>query len=227
MIFKYFYMYFFGIIDINVEGFYIEKFINICKENNIILWKMETKNGVILKVRINRGDFEKVKEIANEVDCQISKEKEMGLPLFLDKYKKRKVFAIAGLVIAIFFFIITRFIWNIDITGLDKISKEEILSNLGNYGISIGKTKMNLNLDEIKSKIRLERNDIAWIGIEIKGTNVIVEIVESIDKPEIIDKKSKTNIYAEKDATISKIVVRNGTARVKVGDKVSARRYTC
>ena len=30
----------------------------------------------------------------------------------------------------------------------------------------------------IINKIRLERNDIAWIGIEIKGTNAKIKIVD-------------------------------------------------
>jgi len=46
--------------------------------------------------------------------------------------------------------------------------------------------------------MRLERNDLAWIGIEIKGTNAIVKIVETDKKPEIIDEEDYCNIVATK-----------------------------
>ena len=66
----------------------------------------------------------------------------------------------------------------------------------------------------------MERNDISWIGIEFKGTNAIVKIVEATKKPDIIDEKYFCNIVASKDAVITRIVVQNGTAQVKVGDTV-------
>ena len=122
--------------------------------------------------------------------------------------------------IAIFCFAVTRFIWNIEIVGNEKISKEEILSDIAKYGIREGKPKSNLDLDEIKNEIRLNRDDLAWIGIDIEGTNVIVTVVEAIEEPEIVDENSPSNIMADKDGVISKMVVRNGTARVNVGDEV-------
>lgn len=66
----------------------------------------------------------------------------------------------------------------------------------------------------------MEREDISWIGITAKGTNVIINIKEAIEIPKVIDRNEICNIIAEKDAVISKIVVHSGTARVLVGDEV-------
>ena len=46
--------------------------------------------------------------------------------------------------------------------------------------------------------MRLERNDLAWVGIEIKGTNAIVKIVEAAQKPDIINEEDYCNIVATK-----------------------------
>ena len=73
---------------------------------------------------------------------------------------------------------------------------------------------------KIINKLRLERDDIAWIGIEIKGTNAIIKIVESIPKPNIIDDEEFCNIVATKDAIIKKISAQNGTPVVKEGEIV-------
>lgn len=86
--------------------------------------------------------------------------------------------------------------------------------------LRFGKLKSNINVEKISNLIRLERDDLSWIGINIKGTNVVVTIQESIESPEIIDKNEICNIVATKDAIISKMVVQNGTARVQVGDEV-------
>lgn len=221
MIFKWLYMYILGTVEIIVEGFFIERFINICKTENIILWSSKVEKGTILKAKISKSDFKMIRHIARKTSCRVAINRKNGLPFVLKKYKKRKIFAIALLVIAIFCFIVTRFIWNIEISGTENISKEEILSDLAQYGIKEGKLKSNLDLDKIKNEMRLNRNDLAWIGIDIKGTNVIIKIVEAREEPEIIDENTPCNIVADKNGTISKMIVRNGTARVNVGDQVS------
>lgn len=221
MIFKWLYMYIFGIVDITVEGFFIERFINICRNENIILWNSTVEKGTILRARINKADFKRIRHVAKKTSCRVALNGKKGLPFVIKKYKKRKIFAIAICVIAIFCFCITRFIWNIEIVGLQNISKEEILSELTEYGIKEGRLKKGLDIEKIKNEMRLARNDLAWIGIDIKGTNVIVTVVESIQEPEIIDENTPCNIVADKSGTISKMVVRNGTPRVNVGDEVS------
>ena len=66
--------------------------------------------------------------------------------------------------------------------------------------------------------MRLNRQDIAWIGIEIKGTNAIVKIVKSSQKPEIVDESEYCNITSDKSGIITKINAQVGTANVKEGD---------
>ncbi len=227
MLFKWLYIYFLGSVDIVVEGFFIERFINICKTENIILWSSKIEKGTILRARISKSDFKRIRHIARKTSCRVVLENKNGLPFVVKKYKKRKIFAVALLVIAIFCFLVTRFIWNIEISGNDKISKEEILSDLGSYGISIGKLKINLDLEEIKNEIRLKRDDLAWMGIDIKGTNVIVTVVEAIEKPEIVDENTPSNILSDRTGTVSKMVVRNGTARVNVRRYSKCRGFTC
>lgn len=60
-------------------------------------------------------------------------------------------------------------------------------------------------------------------GIHLKGTNVIIEIVEADKKPNIIDENEYCNIVTKQDGVITKISVQNGTALVKVGDIVKKR----
>ena len=83
--------------------------------------------------------------------------------------------------------------------------------------------KQKINTKEVINNIRLKRNDIAWIGVNIKGTNAIVSIVEADKKPEIIDENEYCNIVTRKDGIITKINVQNGTALVKEGDIVKNR----
>lgn len=220
MIIKLIYMFFVGYITVNIEGFFIERFLNICRNKNIIIQDLHRENNTYIKVKILKSDFKEIRHIAKDTKCKVKIEKKSGVPFFINKYRKRKIFAVAILVIAIFIFIITKFIWNIEVYGNEKIPKEEIINLVKEYGIAVGKLKININTEKISNSIRLNREDLSWIGIKIQGTNAIITIEETIDAPEIIDKNEICNIVAKKDAVISKIIVQSGTARVSVGDEV-------
>lgn len=220
MLIKIIYMFFSGYVTLVVEGFFIERFINICMSKKIFLQDIKRENNTYLKVKILKSDFKEIRHIAKKTKCKIKIEKKSGLPFVINKYRKRKVFAVAILVIAIFIFSLTKFIWNIEVIGNENISKEEIISLAEEYGIAIGKLKSNINVEKISNDIRLKRDDLSWVGIKIKGTNAIITVKEGVEVPEIVDKNEFCNIVATKDATISKIIVQNGTARVEVGDEV-------
>ena len=67
-------------------------------------------------------------------------------------------------------------------------------------GLAIGKLKAGVDTKEVINKIRLERDDVAWVGINIEGTNAVIEIVEADKKPDIVKEDEYCNIVADRDA---------------------------
>lgn len=222
MIFKIIYLYIIGYIEILVEGFYIERFINICKNKKIILWDLKRDKNTIIKMKIGLSDFKKIRQIAKKTKSRLKIERKNGIPFLLHRYRKRKIFAITLLVIAILIYVLTRYIWNIEISGLESINQKELLDQLNESGIILGSKISKVDTQKIINEIMLKRDDIAWMGVDIKGTNIIVNIVEAKKKPDIIDYNKPCNIIATKDGIITKINVQNGTARVNVGDTIKA-----
>ena len=221
MYFKILLCYILGYVNIEVEGYFIERFINICNSKKIFLWNMKRKHSTIIRVNIGIRDFKRIKEIAKKTKCRVKIQKKRGIPFILHKYKKRKIFAIFFILLIIAVIALSNFVWNIEVIGNNKISAEEIIKDLADDNFKVGTSKTNLNTKNIIDKIRLKRSDLAWIGIEIKGTNAIVKIVEADLKPDIIKEEEYCNIVATKDAMIVKINAQNGTAVVKEGDIVT------
>ncbi len=212
--------YILGYLRINVEGYFIERFINNCLNNGIFLWKIKRKKSTNLVCNISISEFKKIKEILKKNRCKVKILKKKGLPFFINKYKKRKIFLVFLLIIFTIIITLSNFIWNINIEGLEKIDKSELMQVLNENGLYTGKSKIGLDTKEIINQIRLDRDDIAWIGIELKGTNAVVKVVEADSKPEIINEEEYCNIVATKDGVITKIKAQNGTPLVKEGDLV-------
>lgn len=215
--------YLLGYATISVEGYFIERFINICISKNILLWNMKRKKSSFLFTNIAIKDFKKIRQIAKTTKCHVKIEKKKGLPFFLNKYKKRKMFIGLLLIMMIIIIGLSNFVWNIEVIGDNNLPKEELLKELNQYGLKAGMLKNTVDTKEVINSIRLHRDDIAWIGIKMIGTNAIVEVVEADKKPDIINESEYCNIISDKEGMITKINVQNGTALVKVGDIVTKR----
>ena len=210
MIFKMILNYILGFVNITVEGFFVERFINNCINNKIFLWRLKKKSSTLLTVNININNFKKIHSIARKTKCKVKINSKKGLPIILHRYRKRKIFLFVLIPISILIFISSRYIWNIEIVGAENINVQELLIQLNEEGIGIGKRKSCIESENVIDNIRLKRNDIAWLSLDMNGTNVIVTIVEAEKKPEIIDKSEYCNIVAEQQGVITKITADTG-----------------
>lgn len=213
--------YILGYLTINVEGYFIERFINMCRNKNILLWNIKRKNSSFIICKIGIKEFKKIRDIAKKTKCKITITSKKGIPFIFKKYKKRKIFLLMMCIIGGLLFVLSQFVWNIEvkITG-DTLNEDEIINSLNENGLYIGEKKSSIDVKEIINNVRLKREDISWIGIEIKGTNAIVEVVEAEEKPEVVDENDYCSIVSDKPGKILKVIANNGTAMVKPGDIV-------
>ena len=220
MFIKIIFSYILGFLKISVKGYYIERFINICKNNKITIWNLKRKDSVELNLNVRIKEFKEICKIAKKTGCKIKIKNKKGIPFLLHKYKKRKIFFILLILLVLIIGLSSCFVWNVEIKEENGYELENIREDIEKAGLKSGVFKGKINTKEIINKIRLERKDIAWMGIELKGTNAIVKLVKSDEKPDIINEDEYCNIISDKEGIITKISVQNGTANVKVGDTV-------
>lgn len=221
MYFKILLSYLLGYVQIEMEGYYIERFINLCHQQKMVLWNFKKKTETMATFNISISDFKRMKAMVRKVKCKVKIAKKKGLPFVFHRYQKRKLFFIFLILVIACIVALSNFIWNIEITGNETIDKADIEKILQENGFQIGKTKIGLNTKELINQIRLQREDIAWVGITIQGTNATVKIVEAKQKPEIIQEEEYCNLVATKPGRITKISAGNGTPVVKEGDVVT------
>lgn len=207
-----------GVVVVQIEGYFTERFINLCKINNIKIWDVRNIVNGVIRFKIDIGEFKKLKPIAKKTKCKVTIKEKEGLYFTFYKYRKRKIFALLTIVLLIISILFSTFIWKIEITGNTYITNEEIISSLKNSGIYVGRNKTFINKKDVISDMRVAIPDLSWIGIEIDGTKVMVKIVE---KTKIDEKNIQQdvcgNIVADKSGIITKIIPENGTALLKAG----------
>lgn len=213
--------YFRGYINIKVEGYFIERFLNLCMNRGIEVWNIKRINDAELTVNIKYKDYSDVEEISKITRCRLIKNYEKGIPDIETRYKKRKVFALIFILASLFIYLYSARIWQIEIVGDFKIPIEELWNELNNEGVKVGIRKSKLDYDKIKNNIYVRRNDIAWMGFDIKGTKAYVEFVERSNIESTPLKDEPCNIVSDKDGIVHKILVKSGQKLVNVGDVVT------
>ncbi len=221
MLIKIWLKYMLGYLRISVEGYYIERFINICKKRNITIWNLKRNKNTMLFFNVRIKEFKEVCKIVKQLNCKLKIRSKKGLPFLMYKYKKRKTFAILLIIVVFIIGLSSMYVWNVDIIEENNQELPNIRQDIEEAGIKLGTLKSKINSKEIINKIRLKRNDVAWMGIEKKGTNIIVKLVKADQKPEIVDTNEYCNIVSDKTGVITKINAQNGTANVKVGDTIN------
>ena len=218
---KIFLNYLLGYLNITIEGFFIERFINSCTSKKIFLWGIKRENASILNANISIIDFRRIKKIMKQSKCRVKINQKKGLPFFFHRYQKRKIFVCLLIPVIALIVLSSRFIWNIEIIGAETINKDELMQQLNEQGLATGKRKGSIPTKEIIAAIRLQRTDISWMEINLKGTNAIVNIVEAQAKPDIVKAEEHCNIVSDKKGIITKITAKQGTPLVKVGEIVA------
>ncbi len=221
MFFKIVFSYILGYLRISIEGYYIERFINICKKRNITIWNLKRNKNTMLFFNVRIKEFKEVCKIVKQLNCKLKIRSKKGLPFLMYKYKKRKTFAILLIIVVFIIGLSSMYVWNVDIIEENNQELPNIRQDIEEAGIKLGTLKSKINSKEIINQIRLKRNDVAWMGIEKKGTNIIVKLVKADQKPEIVDTNEYCNIVSDKTGVITKINAQNGTANVKVGDTIN------
>ena len=212
--------YLLGYVRITIEGYFIERLMNLCLNKGILIWNSKRKKTTLLEANVSIKDFRQIVKIAKQAKCKVSIKQKKGLPFIFNRYRKRKIFFFSLILIIVAIVSLSNFVWNIEVIGNEKIDKKEIIQTLKKEGLEVGTLKNKVNTKEIINKMRLDRNDLAWIGIDIRGTNAIVKVVEADKKPDIIKEDDYCNIVATKAGIIEKVNAINGTPLVKKGDVI-------
>jgi similar to stage IV sporulation protein len=210
-----------GYVRVAVEGYYIERFINICKNEKIAVWNLKRNNDVKLFLNVGLKDYRRILKVAKKTKCKVIIQRKRGVPFVLNRYKKRKIFGILLMLLIATTIFSSNFIWNIEVRVENDEKVDNIVQDLEEMGLKTGEWKSKVNIKDVISKVRLKRQDIAWMGIELKGTNAIVKIAKAKEKPQILDENEYCNIVSDKTGVITKISAQNGTAVVKVGDTIT------
>lgn len=208
-----------GYVLIKVWGFAPERFFNLCAGKNILLWNIR-KEADAYYMCISLSGFKSLRKIARKTKTRVVIKKRFGLPFLMPRLLKRKAF-LFGLCLACFFwFVSTRFVWEISITGNNSLTDDRFTAFLQEEGIFVGCRKKNVDIESLEKEARKTFPEITWISAKFSGTELAISVKEADGGSQSAREEGFADLYAEKEGTIVSMVVRSGVPMVKIGDRV-------
>ena len=221
------------------------RFVNLCRNNGIELRHLVRRENAI-QMEIDAKNFKKLRPLVRKTHVKIHILNRHGPAFFFYRHNRRWWFLLGMTVFAGMIYILSLFVWQIDIDGNRKYTDALILQALAKMDVKTGCRKSEIDLPEIEEELRIMYNEITWVSASIAGTKLQIELREgdlkisgssgggqtgNVKRVENRENNPKTqngesetdlpaNLVADEDAIITNLVVRRGTVAVRYGDEV-------
>ena len=212
-----------GYVTIKVWGYSTERLLNLCGNHDILVWDI-VNHGDYDTMNISVKGFFALKPLLKKTGTKASVQKRYGLPFFMSKMQKRKIFAAGFICCMIFWMLMSGYIWNIKIEGNFALTEDVLLDYLEEKDVRVSMKKSRLKIEELEKSLREDYNLITWTSVQLKGTTLLIYIKENeMPNYEQSDQKDEIrgmDLIAAKPGMISYIITRSGVPQVVLGDTV-------
>ena len=197
-----------------------ERFINILPNQNISADRICVK-GERCCFRMARHTYLKLNPVVVKTGAYPKLHKKCG-----GYYLYRRILEHTGLYLGILTFgiilyIMSLFLWDIEFSGNQIHTDEQLLRFVNEYGIGFGSKQSEIDCAGLEAAIRKAYRDIGWVSVEVHGSRMMIRIKEA----SFTEKQTKTtgeysHIVADQNGIVTDMIVRSGTPMVTVGDSV-------
>lgn len=209
-----------GYVRVRLTGRSPERFFNLCRSSKILLWNIACEKEEY-RFFLLLPDFYRIRPFAKKAGVRVRIQEKLGLPFFLYRNRKRKLFAVGAASFFLLLFVLSRFIWNISFSGNLLFTDDMLTGQLREIGVCYGMPKRGVDCDRIEEELRSRCPRIVWVSAHVSGTRLQIRIRENETADGIsLREESPRNLVAETAGTVVSILVRAGKAAVQPGDEV-------
>lgn len=203
-----------GYVKISAKGYFLERFLNLCKMEDIILLNLYYISPYEISAKVSILAFKSLRKAARKTRTKVRISSKHGLPFLLNRNKNRRGFLLGLAVFILLIWYLSGHLMGISIEGNSKISEEKLISSLNSYGVKIGTPLNEINTKFLKNQIMTAHDDLGWIGLNLKGSRLYISLTERKEKEVIPPTDEPCNLVAKKDGVIRLMEIRDGQTMV-------------
>ncbi len=205
-----------GSYIIKAEGRFPERILNIASSSKIYVHNIRRTGEDSLTFCVSKRGGDKLLESAPE-NLTLTLVESFGLPIVLQRYKKRVLLLVLPAIFLVAAFIFSLFIWRVEIEGGDKKLQAQVREVISENGIYIGAPKYKVDQYAIKRNAILALDEVSWLWVDIKGSSALVKVKERTPKPVMNEIHEPADVIATHSGVVEKMQVYCGHPLVSEG----------
>ncbi|HEX3011106.1 MAG TPA: sporulation protein YqfD, partial [Syntrophomonadaceae bacterium] len=163
--------------------------------------------------------YEALKNIAETNDFELMVTDRQGLPFYKNLLQRRMGFVTGALIFILALYLLSSFVWFINITGNHNVSKNRILLTAARHGVYQGAAKWKFSRTEVENAMLRDIAELSYVQLDISGVKANIKVVEKI-LPHT-DITGPCHMIAAKDGVVEDVLVLEGEANTKPGTVVA------
>ena len=211
-----------GYVILQIEGFSAARLMKRMTEHGIRIRHAVRTGPTSVRMEIDAKRFFALKRLRKGLPVRIRILERCGLPFLGKRLAARPVLWIGTLLLFAGILLASGRIWLIRVEGTARIDPEEVKARLRDKGITVGARLQGPILITAANELSAEIADAAWIGLDREGVTLTANVVEAMKETPKIRTDTVSDVVADQDGVLTKLVVTHGQARAAVGDAVKA-----
>lgn len=210
----------FGYVKFKLFGVDCESFFTDAVDMGIKIYDVQNVKGMYY-VGTRPRDYIKLARLKRKYHIQMQLTEKRGISFKLYKYRYRYGIILGAAAFCLIVFLCSSIVWDISITGNERIPDDSIMDFLSENGIYPGASRKELKTTVTELKAMLNYKDLAWISIEENGSRINVKVSESIENQHYgLSVSTPCNLVALRDGVIVYSEIHSGTMKYEIGSGV-------
>lgn len=209
-----------GVADIRISGDNRYRLLSKMIKSSISIREM-TDSGDTISGRVELSKLKRLKNLCTEYNVELEIVGERGIIVEGRRYYKHYGL-FAGIVVAMAIMIyLSNIVLHIRIIGADHKTRHEIQAVLDDLDIDIGTSMGNIDFYKLETALTKDTDSIAWAGVRRNGSELVINISQIKQIPDITQKRYPASIISTRDAVITGFQIYSGSIDFMLGDAVA------
>ncbi|MFT8348648.1 sporulation protein YqfD [Clostridium saccharoperbutylacetonicum] len=206
-------------ITIEVSALKPERILNVLWNSSIYTSNIVKIDLLTIRFNINFNEYKEAEVLIKKNNGKVRIVKVSDMIIIFMKLKKTFSLVIGAVMFFGVIYILSNYIWAIDIETQRNLSPFEIRQQLFSIGIKPGLSKSQINVYDIEKKMENANDQILWIRTRVEGSTLKIIIKEKVNPP-LTEKTLYNQVIAKMDGEVKRVYSSSGNAIVVPGDIV-------
>ena len=159
--------FFRGTVRFSVRDGFLERFINLCAQNRVPVWDGRRQGSRYTACTTLRGS-RRLPELAQRAGVILEPERRGGAPVLLHRYRKRTGLFAGIALVAAAILVMSQFIWQVEVLGLQTIPEQEVIAALEELGVRRGVLRRDIDAREVERRLMIRLDEAAWVAVNLQ-----------------------------------------------------------